>query len=391
MKRLMKKWGDCVMEERKNENKSVLKQFIKENRLVLALICALIIAIFAVVVIMTINNRESEVQQYVPSELEDPVEKDYDSSFESTMKTKKEYTNKVVSYNLSNGEKITFGVDLDDADYLYINPVYTGADNGVNRMVFYIQSDRNDLDVDYLLTGENTMEEWLDAKNLYAYKMTFDISVPAEYVDENNFGVRWNNNVQYDGKSGEDATTHLYVRMVRYSDGFCIANLKVTISYNTDTQKFEISKIENNDVAYTKELTEADRKAIVQQSVARLRDENKFPYLIDLSEDTLAMAEDTAIVEKLPKPHYQYMYDASGNAKNTYEYMRKQDLYAVSMYVDTYGFLTFYYTYGISDNPESNVNGVSLQLTGLDPYILFDLDRLLEANPKLDPVQEDLW
>ena len=298
-----------------------------------------------------------------------------------------EYENKVVTYTCDNGEEVSLGVDLDVGNYLYLNPKYTASNADSGKVIFYIWADRTNLEYDVMEGAYSSQEEIETAPNLVAIGRTIDLGIPSDYVDDNYFGVRWRNNVFFDGKEKEAALTHLYIHMIRVSDAKLLKSLIATIEYDRVAGTYGITDLSCNDVQSTGLLSELDREAIVNHSINRLIDDEVQPIISGLSDERLSEMRASSIVEQIPEPFFIQFYDPNG------EVIRREGFvnctfYAVNLYVAPHGVISFYYVTDARTNQfgaksEGTDGSFELTLIGYDAYDAQSQERFVSSNPHL--------
>ncbi len=373
---------------------SSFKKILKEYKpwLILAGVALVIVILIAVIGIGTSNRDDPAdgVDQLPEEYVEELDTPDYASVSDQENKLVSEYDNKVVSFTCANGKDVSFGVDMDEGNYLYLNPVYSDAAPD-RKVIFYFWSDRNDLEYDVMEGVFTDQEEINVAPNLAAIGRTHDLGIPSDFVDETNFGVRWKNNVFLDGKDKEAATTHIFTHVIRVSDAQLLASLKLTVAYDAETGKYGITSIEDNDVLNTKRMFPEDRSSLVNTSVECLSNDDLYPIISGLSEERLAQIKASAVVEQIPQPFNSTFYDTFGEVVSRTDFPTDWSYYAVNLYVMPHGVVTFYFiSPTIVDRPVDELDLTAASFgEDIDDSLLEDIEQEDGTEPAEDVTTDE--
>ena len=364
----------------------VIKNFTKEYKpfIIVGIVALLAVVLFTVVGLRNENGqRDEEIiqEEFVAGETDVP---EYEPVSQHERKLTKEYDNKVVTCTCRNGETVSLGVDLEDGDYLYLNPSYSAADTEDGKVLFFFWVDRTELEYDVLTGTMASREEHATSANFASIGRTNDKGIPAAYLDEDNYGVRWKNNVFSDGKEKGDATTHLYMHVIRIADAKLIDSLQATIEYDPATEKYGISSFNRNDVLTTGSMEEGEREAVVESAASVLQDDSSPPIISGLSDERIAEMKADAVVEMVPGPLFRYFYDLFGEVVRRDQFPNI-DFYAVNLYVRPHGTVTFYF---VESNLTANVSEETdgrrvFTFVGYDGYDSQTEARFYQTNPYL--------
>lgn len=203
-------------------------------------------------------------------------------------------------------------------------------------------------------------------KNFMITDRTYDKLVSAECHDAEHYGVCWLNKTFGNAELNRGDTVH--IRAVNLDTGNLLCILRLTIEYKDD--HFEISKLENADVHYTKELSDEERSKAIYTVTDFLQ---SLPEIGtgEPNVDYWDLFRNQAVVEKVKCPYFENLYNAERQPVHRgvfYHY----DVYAVNIQVIGYGLTTVYVApymdaYGF---PKSYIDEYDLRLTviGYDAF-----------------------
>lgn len=289
-----------------------------------------------------------------------------------------------VSCRLSGGGEFSLGIECPDTNYIYLVPEcsYASADNPV---AYYISSDR--VPVEYGDSDPSGFEAYPGVSEFILTGQTFDTLIPARYRGEDDFGCRWKNNIYFDGASGSDADTSLYIRAVDLKGQYVLAVLRAEIKYNAATETFGLTRLSDNDVSATGELSLDAAAAAVSIAEDCLTDSSKCPNIANLDKERIMSA--STVVEKVPCTYFYRFFDYEGAKANRGGYL-SCDVYAVTFDVIGLGPVTFYfapkrqlYEAGKGPAPAPGFQGPNLFMFGYDAICPFNAETLVANNAGL--------
>lgn len=273
---------------------------------------------------------------------------------------------KILTYKYDGG-KLTIGTkDTGNSDGIYLNLNCSEAKEG-NEIGYYLESSRVNLQYSSegaglnCNTGENTKySNFVIVDHLYS-----DV-IPAEYKDEENYGIKWADDRLEDGTN---AGTKISIRAVNLITGDLITMCDAYIDYDKDKQTYKLTSVKSSDVSENNELSDESRENIVNAS-------SNF-IVEDLQVPESEIHKDQCIVDLHNVTYFPRFLDIN-NSKIIYykDYTTCFNTYAVNIPVDKYGFVTVYFApqsqlIGLTSPSEPGSDDLKLKMfayDALNPY-----------------------
>lgn len=338
---------------------------------------------------MTEPSPEESKEPVIDS---DYVEEEYDYSNQEVIESaanltfKSNYDNsQVVRYEYgTRGEYIDFGLGSSEiTDAFYINPVHSNTSE--DRFVgFYFSSDIGMVECSSAGASNTPSFKRIENYNV-ALTRTYDYAQLAMYTDEDYSGMRWTASTFH--------TATIYVRAIDLSEtnyGILLTTCRIELVFDDATEKFVINRIYNSDVKNTEELSKQERDFVVEDAIAYLRDTSRCKRAISFTsgrwedETVWQTIASNATVELVPAPYFTVFWSAKGEGMMAYE-VSSCDVYAVSLPVPGFGFITVYFApekqlIGLSGAYYTNDTSLHLTVFGYDAFLPFTdvtIDKIL--------------
>ena len=295
----------------------------------------------------TSSQQEPEQPSATPDDEPWNVGPELPPDFEDTndvFEADAQYKNKTVltyTYNDA-GDFISVGVDLGETkDMLYLCPVASVAtpDNPVG---FFLSASRCDIQCSSVNFMDSHSGDNASQAN-FVIQDTYDSLAPSIYIDENDYGVGWMNDVLYDGKQQEGAIVD--IRAIDLNTGGLLTICRAEIGYNTKSNTYELVSLRSADVRENGAMSEADRTILLNNAVTILENKDYGPAEPLLTEDWRATAVANGIVEKVNTLYFDKCLSHLEELTFSSKLAKKYDtIYAVSIPYPETGFMTLYFS-----------------------------------------------
>ena len=348
------------------------KQESKNPIILIASIIALFCAVGSVLLITNRIHQKKEIegkvemidQSYDPNAKPGEETGDCIVTRSESQSTGNYKNNKVLEYKYNNGKsRLSFGLkDGPTGNYIYLSPLCSEKGTHVG---YYMEAENGCIEHSTQYGADLNYSANIGTSNFLIKNRTYDTLVPAEYVDETNYGVRWSNLVF--GTMGENADDVISIRAVDLDSGSLIAVLKLTIAFRND--HYELSELSSADVASTKELSPAMRTEAIETTVKFLKN---LPVIgaEEPNKNYWSTAKKLAQVEAT-RPYFENLYNPDHTPIHRGLFY-KYDIYAVNIPVIGFGFVTVYLAPYVDVNslPKSYSDEDDLDLTviGYDAF-----------------------
>lgn len=280
------------------------------------------------------------------------------------------------------GGILSVGVQTNSDMALYINPHYTCTEDervlgqDMTQFGFYITADSGDIQHSSSVSGSAVIPENYNEPDLLISDRTYDTLCPITYKDSIDYGIRWTGNLFY------KADARLTIRVVRFPDGYLMGIAHADVIYDQNADTYSISDLYLADVSATGELSDSDRKDLVDRAIAFLMDTSRsqsFAFGDSYWDDSAAKA----VVVK-DGPFFSRLYSASVEVVARGHYSNC-DVYAVNLNQIGAGVITVYFApqmhlWGLEGPINPKTGTLDLQIIGYDPLYPYSKEELLVAE-----------
>ena len=295
-------------------------------------ILLLVILAMVIVGIRFRNMRESAYDTGVPEQgnVQEQMEENKTNSDDIYL------NRKIYTYHLDSQTVLHVGCKEKEGDAIYLNICCDQAKKG-NEIGYYLIADRgylesNDMDGQPVGQGKNEGET-----DFYIVDRFYSEVVPIRYQDHDAYGVKWYDDLMYDGTKG-GAT--ISVRAVNLDNGAYVGMCHVEISYDEDAGTYEITSVHSADAVENGLITYEEKEQMAKQAIAYLGD--KFLFLQE-EPDWIPLVTDCGVVEKVNTTYFTEVLYRSGLALKPHLAMEIENKYAYTIPLSYYGLITLYY------------------------------------------------
>lgn len=278
------------------------------------------------------------------------------------------HNGKVFTAKDKDGANVTAGIkDDSDKNCIYLNLRHENACHGW-EIGYYIDRGHG-----YLMCSTEASGMDCDSgtnagySNFYIPGRCWDDIVPSAYKSETDFGLKWTDDAMNEMLA---SGTVMHIRAVSLKTRELLGVFDLEITYN-EKDGYSITSFASTEVTDPDVLSQADRDAIIAEAIQFADDEF---IANEADEDWKEYATENAVIDKVTKPYFNRFLDARGFTAKPYEYSHCKDTFAVTIPIDTRGYLTMYFA-------------PSIELMGLDSAILEEMDGLDLEMYGYDPVQ----
>ncbi|MFM9414152.1 hypothetical protein ACKQTC_07205 [Peptococcus simiae] len=298
-----------------------------------------------------------------PPEVEAPKEEPTNETAE--LKADPKYTNdEVVQYNFGKGTlKAGLGKKIkDDHIYLNLDSDYKG------NIGYYVESDRVPLE---LSRGQDQTADTVDLSketNVIMRSPYYQIDLgPSRYLNEKDYGIRWQDDELYDGKRG-GATIN--IRGIDRESGELLFIADLTISYNKETGEYRLDTLKSAEVLDKQNLSPKERDKALQEATDFVNDKLE----LDLPEGWEKEAKEKAICHMHEMTYFPRYLDTEKKVAYKRDITTCTNTVAVNLPLppNRYGFVTVYFApktqlIGLEKPTAPGEDDLNLKLIGYDP------------------------
>lgn len=315
-----------------------------------------------------VQQSVQEEQTSAPSEKaekKEPLKFNEDAVYKNNKTASYDYGDGTITVGLSNGP---------DGKAVYLNPHCSEAST-TSPIGYYLESSRVNLQYSTESAGITANVGYNEGKTDFVIVDRFYSDViPANYVDEENYGVRWADDKLKDGKN--DGTT-IAIRAVNLNSGELVALCDVVIKYDEENNAYFIESIKSSDVKDNKELDDESRANLVAKAAEFAAER--------LHEDVGDFNNSGAIVDKHDGTYFAKFLDEDDSILYYKDYTTCADTYVVNIPSATYGFVSVYFApqtqlIGLTSPTEPGKTDLKLKLYGYDPVKPYDMNTLVAPD-----------
>lgn len=227
--------------------------------------------------------------------------------------------------------QVSVGVKSGWGNAIYLNPICSTAKDR-HEVGFYVSCSRGMLSTDTTEGGDADEGANEGETNFIIQQWLYNDVVPASYRSDEKYGLCWYDDMLTDGTIGG---ADVFLRAVNLKNGKPIGVFRVEISRNDDTGEYAITGFFDNDVLATGELTENERKKLLDDSIEFFLKRDFLGYTED--EVYTAIEKGTTIVEHVSRPYFPSVFDASGKGVRSYKFSGCKHSYAVTFPLPGFG------------------------------------------------------
>lgn len=281
------------------------------------------------------------------------------------------HNNKKLSYDYGDGT-ISVGMDKGpDDQYIYLNVSCSEAQD-TNEIGYYLEVDRSTLEFSNDPANITCDIGFNESETDFAIvDRLYSSVVPVRYVDQENFGVRWCDDMLEDDTNG-GAT--IAIRAVNLKTYELVAICDAVIEYDEKTNSYALTALKSGDVKDNKELDDTSRSNIVKKSAEFAAER--------LHVDASNFDTGKAIVDKHDGTYFSKFLDEDDSTLYYKDYTTCSYTYAVNLPSAEYGFVTVYFApqtqlIGLTSPTEPGKTDLKLKLYGYDPVRPFDFTTII--------------
>lgn len=297
-------------------------------------------------------------------EVEAP-EKETSSRQEEKLTPDTKYANdEIVQYKFDKGT-LTAGLGKkikDDWIYLNLNSDYKG------NIGYYVESSRVPLDMS---RGQDQTEGTVNLSkenNVILRSQFYQIDLsPSRYMNEKDFGVRWQDDELFDGKRDG---TEISIRGVDRDSGELLFIADLTITYNKKTGEYRIDSLKNAEAFEKQEISREERDKAIDQAINFVSDKLE----LDLPDDWKERARKGATCHMHNMTYFPRYLDKEKKVAQKKDITNCANMVAVNLPLEKnrYGFVTVYFApktqlIGLSKPTAPGEDKLNLKLVGYDP------------------------
>lgn len=342
------------------------------------------------------TSEEEEPEQYEPGEPYGSPTGEETVDWESTahLSTGEEFTyknGKVLTYNYRNDEVISAGIaEIDASEGIYLDLHCSAAHEG-NKIGYYVTARTGLVEYSRGYVGPVNSSTNIGSTDFVIVDRLYSKVRGTKYHDPVDFGMRWRNTGIYD----DAETTAIGVRAVNLVTGSLLCIFDINIAYDSESHTFSLESISPADVCYSNELSEEVRSQTIEKAVdfvdgsmeLSLDDVDWASLGLDPDYDWKASLRNNATVDKVAKPYFNLFLDTSGKTANFFQdYPACSDIFAVTMPVSLYGYITVYLA------PWYEIHHMTQEYTGegeLQRLEIIGYDPLLPRSSQTIVVPQD--
>lgn len=284
--------------------------------------------------------------------------------------------NKTVSLE-HNNNILTAGIKNTGDGYIYINLKSSIACDG-NEIGYYLRSSRGILEYSQNeYTGCNEKGNALYS-NFVVPGRFYDEVIPVEFMDEENYGARWYDDILFDGTLGG---TVISIRAVNLTDGSFLGIYNLVIGYNQKNGTYEIETLRKGDAVSLGYITEYEKNTLVDSATSFAAE----VLSIDPEDyDFKNTAKVGAVVEKVSIPYFPQLIAEDGSSAKAYMYGNCKNTFALTIPVSYCGYITMYFA------PESELNGENDNELK-EEYKLYAYDPINPRSVDTMSIPDNFW
>lgn len=284
------------------------------------------------------------------------------------------HNNKKFSYDYGGGT-ITVGMDKGPDDkYIYLN-INCSEAKDQNEIGYYIETDRGNLEYGIESDNLNCDVGYNEKETNFAIiDRLYSNVVPVRYVDEDNYGIRWSDDMlEDDTNSG----TSIALRAVNLKTGALVALCDAVIEYDEENNSYSLTALKSSDVKDNKELDDESRANLVKKA-AEFASERLHVDISDLNNSR-------AVVDKHNGTYFSKFMDEDDSVLLYKDYTTCADTYVVNIPSSEYGFVSVYFApqtqlIGLTSPTEPGKTDLKLQLYGYDPVRPFNWETIIAPD-----------
>lgn len=313
-----------------------------------------------------------------PAEVEAPKEEPVQET-ETLKKAEPRYSNdEVVKYNFGQGTlKAGLGKKIkDDHIYLNLDSDYKG------NVGYYVETDRVPLEFS---RGQDQTADTVDLSkehNVIMHSEYYQVDVgPSRYLNEKDYGIRWQDDELYDGKRGGTTIT---IRGIDRDSGELLFITNLAISYNKKTGEYRLDTLKSAEALDNQEISAEERDKAIKEAVRFVNNELE----LELPEGWEEDAKKGAICHMHEMTYHPRYLDASKKVAYKKDITTCTNTVAVNLPLspNRYGFVTVYFApktqlIGLSKPTAPGEDKLNLKLIGYDPIYPKDPQSIL-APPR---------
>lgn len=304
------------------------------------------------------------------------------------------FNDKVLSYTFKNNNTtISFGIKSDSlTDAIYLNPTFVGAKDQYLGLI--IQETRIPVmsSSSTIANLDGMLETYPKDKVFYISNRTHDTLKKAQFADQNDYGLKWVNNGS-DGYLTEGTTLDIYLVSLyqKITDGGLLGVCRLTITYNSDKNGYELTSLENADVSATGEVSKETRDRLVDAAAAYIQSDKQGPNIHLFDTEYWDTSKSIArVVKPINGPLFSPLLGDEQQLMTSNDFLNK-DVFAVNLLWAGYGYFTVYVAPekqivdGLDSimTSEESLDDMEMVAFGYDPLQPFSVSTLV--------VPEEYW